>query len=160
VQVRFLRSGVYAVSRDGSELGVRTSEDLEQGVIVNGPGKFHAHIARDARIAPSLPRVGENIRLIRHLPQRLAGERGAAGSRPSHSNLREGSQFPRWRDLAERHQPIQKVSASPPTPSSSTTLDRQYRGLYALAGIAEDIPASGPRPSLNLTIFCDGECQL
>ncbi len=38
-------------------------------------------------------------------------------------------------------------------------LNRQYQRFAAIVAVAENIPASGPRPSINLTIFCDGKCQ-
>jgi hypothetical protein len=158
VQVRFLRSGVYSVSLDGNDLGVRTSEELEQGVIVNVP----ANSMRTLRVTPvSLrPSLGSaktydsSVTYLSDL-QEFAAQRGVGLPTPI---------FLKDRSFHGGAISLNCTSYSKGLGLAANTvilydLDRKYHGFYTLAGIAEDIPASGPRPSINLTIFCDGKCQ-
>ena len=158
VQVRFLRPGVYALSRDGSELGVRTSEDLEQGVMVTVPANSMRTLrVRPVSLRPSVQSAKTYDSSVTYLSdlQESAAQRGVGLPTPI---------FVRDRSFHGGAISLNGTAYSKGLGLAANTvilydLNRQYRGLYALAGIAEDIPANRPRPSLNLTIFCDGECR-
>ncbi|HLV85841.1 MAG TPA: NPCBM/NEW2 domain-containing protein [Candidatus Sulfotelmatobacter sp.] len=158
VQVRFLRPGVYSVSLDGGDPGTRTSEELAQGVIVTVP----ANSMRTLRVSPvslrpsvaSATTYDSSVTYLSDL-QEYAAQRGVGLPTPVFAKDRSfhggalslnGTVYPKGLGLAANTVILYD-------------LNRQHQSFAALVGIAEDIPADGPRPSLNLTIFCDGKCQ-
>jgi intracellular sulfur oxidation DsrE/DsrF family protein len=158
VQVRFLRPGVYSVSRDGTDLGLRTSEDLEQGVIVTVPANSMRTLrVKPVSLRPSVRPAKTYDSSVTYLSdlQENAAQRGVGLPTPI---------FVKDRSFHGGAISLKGTAYSKGLGLTANTvilydLNCRYQGFYALAGIAEDIPTGGPRPSINLTIFCDGKCH-
>jgi hypothetical protein len=158
VQVRFLRPGIFSTYLDGNDFGVRTSEELEQGVIVSVP----ANSMRTLRVQPvsvrpsvrSARAFDSSVTYLSDL-QEFAAQRGLGFPNPifvKDRSFHGGA-------ISLSGTPYSKGLGLAANTVILYDLNRRYQGFYALAGIAEDIPAGGRRPSVNLTIFCDGKCQ-
>ena len=158
VQVRFLSPGTYSLFVNGSDLGVRTSEELEHGVIVSVP----ANSMRTLRVTPVSLRPStrwektydSSVTHLSDLPE-FAAQRGVGLPTPIFVKDRSfhggtislnGTTYAKGLGLAANTVILY-------------ALNRQYREFHALAGVAQGIPVSEPRPSINLTIFCDGKCE-
>jgi hypothetical protein len=158
LQVRFLHPGVYSLALDSGDLGARTSEELEQGVLVTVPANSMRTLcvkpaSLDASFTPTRT-YDSSVTYLSDL-QEFAAQRGVGLPTPIFVKDRgfhggaislNGTAFSKGLGLAANTVILYD-------------LNRQHQDFYALVGIADDIPASGPRPSINLTIFCDGKCQ-
>ena len=158
VRVRFLQPGTYSLSLDGSDLGLKTSEDLERGVVVSVP----MNSTRNLRVklvtlrssAPPADKFDSSITFLSDL-QEHAAQRGVGLPVPI---------FLKDRSFGGGPILLGGVTYSKGLGLAANTvilydLNGQYQSLAALVGVSEDIPAGGPRPSINLTIFCDGKCE-
>ena len=158
VQVRFLRPGTYSLSLDGNDLGVRTSEEFEDGILVrvpmNSTRNLHVRPITQRLFVPPGDYYDSSITYLSDLRE-FAAQRDVGLPTPifvKDRSFHGGS-------ISLNGRPYSKGIGLAANTVILYDLDRQYKEFAALAGVAKDIPATKPTPSINLTIFCDGKCQ-
>ena len=158
VQVRFLRTGVYSVTLDGSDLGARTSEALEQGVNVTVPANSTLTLrVKPLSLRPPLEPTNTYDSSVSYLSdlKEFAAQRGVGLPTPV---------FLKDRSFHGGSISLSGKAYSKGLGLAANTvilydLNRQYKKFAALAGVSEDIPDNELRSSISLTIFCDGKCE-
>jgi hypothetical protein len=165
VQVRFLRPGSYALSLDDVDWGIKTTQELEQGIPIAVPRNSE----RTLRVKPVV------LLSLLSLPLQLVGApvetfvssvTYMSDLQPFSAQRGVGLPIPIFvKDRSFRGGPL-TLNGTPHSKGLGVAantvllygLNKKYLRFTALVGVAGDIDSAQPA-SINLTIFCDGNCR-
>lgn len=160
IQVRFLSPGRYKVRFDGQDLGIKTHQELQDGIEVSVPASatipLWVHLIAPFALAKPVNRIYDSSIVYLSDLKEADAQRGVGLPQPTFTKDRSflggalslhGRTYAKGLGCAANTVILYK-------------LDGQYGRFQAEIGIDDAVAnLKKPIPSVNFTVFVDGECK-